>query len=139
MDKPVLGDPAVYPSDEVLASSLGRSKAAYDALFERARAGLPDLEAGWKYYNDGKSWLLKASRKKKTLFWLSAREGSFRTTFYLGAGAGEALLGSALPEGLKEQFRQSAGKKFHGVTVELKAKKDLAAFEGLLALKLENP
>jgi hypothetical protein len=138
MDTPVLGDPEVYPSDEVLGAKLGRSKAAFDALFEKIRAGLPDLEEGWKYYQDGKSWLLKVSRKKKTLFWLSVREGSFRTTFYLGAGAEAAVMGSGLPEEPKEQFRASAAKKFHGVTVEVKAKKDLAAFEELLGIKLDD-
>jgi hypothetical protein len=136
MEKPALGDPGLFPDEAVLAATLGRSKAAYDELLARCGARCPELEAGWKYYNDGKSWLFKAQSKKKSLFWLSARPGSFRTTFYFPTRAEESVLGSELPDSLKEQYGQSAGKKFRGITLELKAKKDLASFEKLLALKI---
>jgi hypothetical protein len=98
----------------------------------------PDFEERWKYYNDGKSWLFNISRKKKTLGWFSVNEGSYRTTFYLSPNGGEALLGSDLPEELKEQYRAAKGKKFRGVTVTVKAKKDLAAYKELLAIKMAS-
>jgi hypothetical protein len=74
MDKPVLGDPSVYPTEEVLSSHLGRSKTAFEALLLWTRGSYPDLAETWKYYKDGKSWHLNVTRKKKILFWLSVGE-----------------------------------------------------------------
>lgn len=84
------------------------------SLFERNRAGHADFVQSWKYYNDGKSWLLNVSRKKKALFWLSVGDGWFRTTFYLSPKAEVAIMGSDLPE-------------------------DLEAYARFLAIKLDNP
>jgi hypothetical protein len=131
-----LGDPDIYPSDEVLASHLGRTKAAFDAMLEFNQAEYPDIEERWKYYNDGKSWLFNVARKKKTLYWLSIGEGWFRATFYLRPEGGEALLASDLPDEYKDQYRSAEGKKMRGVTVVVKTKKDLAAYRELLAIKL---
>lgn len=135
MDKRALGDPEILPSEEVIAGHLGRANAAYLAMLEHNRSAYPDSEERWKYYNDGKSWLFNLSRKKKTLLWLSVEDGFFRATFYLNAAGGEALLGSALPDELKEQFGAAEGKKIRGVTVHVKAKKDLEAYKELLAIK----
>jgi hypothetical protein len=131
----VLGDPALYPSDEVLDAHLGRAAAALAAMREYNRAEHPGLEENWKFYNDYKSWLCKGAVKKKTLFWLSVDEGRFRMTFYLGSGAGEAIYGSSLPDDLKEQYREAEGRKFRGVTLVVKSKKDLASYRELLAIK----
>jgi hypothetical protein len=136
MEPPVLNDPELYPSDEVLALHLGRAKAAFAAMLEGNRSEHPDFEERWKFYNDGKSWLFNVSRKKKTLFWLSVGKGFFRTTFYLGAKAEEALLGSSLPEEIKAQYREAEGKKLRGVTLVARTKKDLEAYKALLAIKL---
>ena len=134
-----LGDPEIYPSDEVLASHLGaRAFAAFSEMLERNRAGLPGSEDRWKYYNDGKLWLFNYSFKKKTLFWLSVEDGRFRTTFYLGPKAEDAVLGSAIPDELKAQYRDAKGRgaKMRGVTATIRTKKDLAVYEALLAIKL---
>jgi hypothetical protein len=133
-----LNDPALFPSDEVLASRLGRAMASLNAMREINKAELPAFEENWKFYNDYKSWLCKAATGKKTLFWMSAGERRFRATFYLGSGVGEAVLGSSLPEELKDQYRESAGKKYHGVTLIVKSKKDLAAYRELLAIKMSE-
>jgi hypothetical protein len=138
MEKRALGDPDILPSPETLAAHLGRANAAFLAMLELNRAEHPDFEERWKYYNDGKQWLFNVARKKKTLFWLSVDEGWYRTTFYLNAAGGEALLGSGLPEDLKEQYRAAEGKKLRGVTVVVKAKKDLETYKGLLAIKMAS-
>ena len=76
----LLRDPDVYPSEEVLAEVLVGSRDAYAAFVKK----LPEfgIELEWRYYNDGKSWLGKCVRKKKTIFWLSIWDGLFKTTFY---------------------------------------------------------
>jgi hypothetical protein len=138
MVKRALCDPETYPSEEVIASHLGKANASFVSMLEHNREEHPDFEERWKFYNDGKSWLYNVSRKKKTLFWLSVEEGFFRATFYLNPEGGEALLGSALPEELKEQYRSAGGKKTRGVTATMKAKKDLAAYKELLAIKMAS-
>ncbi len=86
---------------------------------------------------DGKSWLLKVTRKGKTIFWLSIVDGSFRTTFYFGDKAGRAIARSAISDALKKQFK--GGKhygKIRGVTILYKKKRDVEDARELIELKL---
>lgn len=80
MERPLLNDANIYPTDEVLACVLDKSSEVYQSFV----SGLPkhkvDLE--WRYYNDSKAWLGKATAKKKTVFWMSVWQGFFRVTFY---------------------------------------------------------
>ena len=71
MEPSVLTDPDVRPSEDVIFSHIGRQRAQWEALFRFIHAEHPDFVATWRYYNDGKSWLMNVSRKKKTVFWLS--------------------------------------------------------------------
>jgi hypothetical protein len=136
-EKAMFDDPDVFPSDELIAARLGqRASAAYALLLERALALAPGLSPEWKYYRDGKSWLLKAARKQKTLFWLSVAEGSSRVGFYLGPKAEAAIAASGLPESVKEDFAESRGKKIRGIGLGIRSKKDLEGFEELLKIKL---
>ncbi len=136
MDKPVLSDPAIYPTEEVLSSHLAKAKPSFVSLFRYNHENFPDFVERWKYYNDGKSWLLNVSRKKKTLFWLSVNDGWFRTTFYLNAKAAPRVADTGIPQELKDKFKESEGQKFRGITVVVKAKKDVEVYKELLALKM---
>lgn len=136
MDKPVLSDPSIFPTEEVLFSHLGKAKPSYVLLFQFNHESFPEFVERWKYYNDGKSWLLNVSRKKKTLFWLSVKDGSFRTTFYLNAKAAQLVPGSKIAKELKDQFEETAGQTFRWITVPIRTKKDVEAYKELLALKM---
>jgi hypothetical protein len=135
MDKPVLSDPAIFPTNEVLASHLGKAMSSFALLFQLNHTNFPEFVERWKYYNDGKSWLLNVSRKK-TLFWLSVKEGSFRTTFYLNAKAAQLVPDSKIPQKLKDQFKKSEGEKLRAITVEIKTRKDVEVYRKMLALKM---
>ena len=136
MDKPVLSDPRIFPTEEVIFSHLGRAQPAFKLLFEYNHPNFPDFVERWKYYNDGKSWLMNVSRKKKTLFWLSVKEGAFRTTFDLNSKAAQRVPGTRIPAELKNQFKETEGKAFRGITVLIKSKKDVDVYKELLALKM---
>jgi hypothetical protein len=82
MELPVLTDKNQFPTEEVIHAHIGKSKALWLSLFEHIHTNHADLSEEWRYYNDGKRWLLKVSRKKKTIFWLSISKDAFRTTFY---------------------------------------------------------
>ncbi len=136
MDKPVLSDPAIFPTDQVLSSHLRKALPSFALLFQFNHANFPEFVERWQYYKDGKSWLLNVSRKKKTLFWLSVKDGSFRTTFYLNAKAAQLVPGSKIPKVLQDQFKESEGKTFRGITVVIKTRKDVEVYKEVLALKM---
>ncbi|NLT67636.1 MAG: DUF3788 family protein [Acidobacteria bacterium] len=137
MDKAILSDPDQFPSEEIIFSHLGRAKPLWDSLFGYIHAHHPDVTAEWRYYRDAKSWLLKVTHKKKTIFWSSIEEGSFRTTFYFAGKAEEALMASGLTEALKEQFRNAKpGSKIRGITVQYGGNRDLEDAKILIQLKL---
>jgi len=137
MTTPVLTDPKQFPSDAIVASHLGRRRALWDSLFSFIHAEHPDCVATWRYYNDGKSWLLNVSRKKKTVFWLSLAGNSFRITSYFTDKARDAIRASALADGLKEQFlgRAPVG-KLRAITITFKSKRDVEDAKILVALKI---
>ncbi len=136
MDKAVLSDPAVYPSEEVIASYLKKANAAFRFLFEYNHTDFPELEERWKYYNDGKRWLMNVSKKKKTIFWLSLDKACFRLAFYFSSKYEPVITGSDLPALMKKEYMSSAGKTFRAITLIVKSKKDIEAYKKLLALKL---
>lgn len=82
MEKPLLRDPDVNPSDDILLGVLGDTFPVYDELRERTTGEGFRLTHEWKYYKDGHAWLCKVCHKKKTMFWLSVWDKYFKTTFY---------------------------------------------------------
>lgn len=136
MESRVLSDRDVFPTAEVIFSHLGRRRAIWEALFAFIHAEHPDFVAEWRYYNDGKSWLLNVSRKKKTVFWLSLVGKTFRITGYFTDKARDAVRASALPDELKEQFLgQSPIGKLRAITITFRTKRDVEAAKVLVALK----
>jgi hypothetical protein len=138
MQTPVLSDPDVFPSDKVLARSLKRANPAFLSLLEFNHKRFPRLEERWKYYRDGKSWLMNVSMKKKTLFWLSVGDGFFRVTFYMNREARQLVMKSALGVALKKHVAANIGKQLVGLTLEVKTKKDIEPYEELMRIKLAS-
>jgi len=76
----LLRNPGIQPSEDILRDALGDSFAAWRLFREQ----LPEhgVSMEWRYYNDGKAWLIKATAGKKTVFWGSVWEGFFKTSLY---------------------------------------------------------
>jgi hypothetical protein len=126
-----------HPTEDLIFSHLGKNKVLWITLFEYIHEQHPDIVEEWRYYQDGKSWLLKVTRKAKTVFWLSVIERSFRITFYFTDRAQPFIEKSTLSPALKEQFK--TGKKYgkiRGVTVLFKTKKDCTDAQELIRIKL---
>jgi hypothetical protein len=137
MDLPVLSDKTQFPTDEIIFSHLGKTKDIWASFFGYLHVNYPDITSEWRYYNDGKSWLMKNMLKKKNLFWLSVQKGFFRITFYFTDRAAKAIADSAIPAEMKKQFKD--GKqygKIRGLTVVFKYKKDIETAKTILAIKL---
>lgn len=137
MEPSVLVDPTQVPTDDVVFAHLGKRRALWEALFEHLRTAQPDLISRWRYYNDGKSWLMNVSRTKKTVFWLSVFAGGFSITCYFTERAAEAIEASTLSEGLKTQFLDGRRYgKLGAVTITFTKKRDVEDAKALIALKL---
>jgi hypothetical protein len=76
-----LRDPNKYPDEAVLQNILGDSYLAYKALLEIYDT--MGMVYEWKYYSDGKAWLCKVQKKKKTIVWMSAWKGYMQATIYI--------------------------------------------------------
>jgi hypothetical protein len=136
MEQPVLADKNQFPTEEVIYSHIGKSKQLWLSLFGYIHENHPDFIEQWRYYLDGKSWLLKVSRKAKTIFWLSIVEGSFRTTFYFADKAEEAIAKSSLSDELKKQYRNGKRHgKIRGLTILYKNRRDVEYAKELIEIK----
>ncbi len=137
MEPMVLTDKNQFPTDDVIASHIGKKLALWNALFAHIHAEHPDFVEQWRYYNDGHSWLMNVSRKKKTVFWLGVITGTFRITCYFTDKAAPAIRASTLSAGLKETFL--GGKRFGklgAITITFAKKSDVEDAKALIALKL---
>ncbi len=107
METPMLNDPNIPPTEEVLQQALGECHPVFLQLMESIARPEYLLEANWHYYRDGKSWLCKVCFKKKTVFWLSVWPRMFKTTFYFTEKTGSGIYNLDIDEAIKENFSQN--------------------------------
>lgn len=100
-----LGDENIYPDESVLQGVLGESYGAYLellALFERN-----GLTHEWRYYRDGKAWLCKVQKKKKTIVWMSAWRGYMQAVVYLPVRLIDNVYAMDIAEDRKQKIRDT--------------------------------
>jgi hypothetical protein len=137
MDDLVLTDPRIFPDDSVITQALGKAHPLWLKFFQELRAAHPALATEWRYYNDGKSWLMKVTHKKKTVVWVTVHAGFFRITAYLTEKARAVVEGSDLSDDCKDQFANSKRfGKLIAVSVPFKKKTDVKSGLALVTLKL---
>ena len=104
MEKLVLTDKSIPPTDDLIFSIIGRNRIYWQKLIAGVHQNYPDSQELWKYYNDGKSWLFRMIRKKKTLFWIGVLKDTFRVSFYFGEKAEPLIRNSGLPQKIVDDF-----------------------------------
>ena len=137
MEKPVLTDKNEFPTQDIIFSHIKETKPLWQAVFDYIHKNHPDFSEEWRYYNDGKSWLLKVVRKSKTVFWTSVIKDAFRITFYFTDKAEQAIMDSSISDELKEQFKN--GKKYNkirGLTITFRDDNDVEYAKTIIDLKL---
>lgn len=132
MDPIVLTDPNVQPTEELIFSIIGENSVYWEQIIDYVYENHFDITEEWRFYNDGKSWLYRALRKKKTLYWVGIIKDTFRISFWFGDKAEPVIEASTLPENIKEQFR-NAKRYAHSraVSIEMHSAED---FENVLKL-----
>jgi hypothetical protein len=114
MEVQLLKEYEIFPTQEVLKEVLGEVYEVWESLGTQITQGEFALTPDWNYYKDGKSWLCKVCRKKKTVFWLSVWEGFFKATFFFTEKHLEGIADLDISEQIKDDFCQTkpVGKLF---------------------------
>ena len=132
----VLTDPKVPPTDEIVFSIIGENKNYWEELIEFLYDSYSDISEQWRFYNDGKSWLYRTLRKKKTIYWIGVQKDTFRVSFWFGEKAGPIIEASSLPESVKEEYRNARQYKIgRCVTTIVRTTEDLESLKKLIVLK----
>jgi hypothetical protein len=133
-----LSDKLIFPTDEVLFSIIGDKMDLWHLLMNTVKDKYPDSSGEWNYYNDGKRWLFKMTRKKKTMFWTTVFEDTFRVTFYFGNKAEPIILSSNLPEVIKDDFK--IAKRYgqlRAITIIVNEQSDIDTVLKVISVKLK--
>lgn len=76
-----LRDETIYPDENILSVVLEESFTSYTKLLDLF--SIKEMSCEWRYYQDGKAWLCKVQKKKRTIVWMSAWKGFMQVTVYL--------------------------------------------------------
>jgi len=138
MENLVLSDKSVTPNDDLIFSIIGDKSVLWQKLMEYVQDKYPDAQEQWNYYNDGKNWLFRMIRKKKTLFWIGVLKDTFRVTFYFGDKAEPLIEQSNLPEAMKEEFKTSKRfGKFRGISIKVENAEDIENATKLVNIRIQ--
>jgi hypothetical protein len=102
-----LTDKNIIPTEELIFSLIGSNAVFWHRIMKSAADNYNGISGGWNYYNDGKQWLFKLVQKKKTLFWASLLNDTFRVTFWFGDKAEPFIEEAMLPPAIKDEFRNA--------------------------------
>jgi len=134
MIKQLMKDPNTQITDELLATVLGDSFAAWKTFNESLTSYGISLE--WRYYKDG-GWLMKCTHKKNTIIWGSASDGFFSVSFlfsekpHLRAGVQEL----DIFKDIKNAIISSPGGKWFSVAVDVYNENQLSDVYKLIEYK----
>ncbi len=130
-----LHDESIYPDGKVLGGVLGDSYTAYCELLK-----LFDqygLVYEWRYYHDGKTWLCKVQKKKRTIVWMSAWKGFMQATMYFPERYMGEIEKLDIGEAQKEKIRQTKNTgKSKPCIFEIREQGVLEDFEKVMQFKL---
>ena len=130
-----LRDEAIYPDNGVLCAVLGKSFEAYLSLLDLYKKN--DLVNEWRYYKDGKAWLGKVQKKKKTIVWMSVWKGYTQAAIYFPVRLLNDILALDISEGQKEKIRttKNVGKSKPCI-FDIRDQNDLVDLEKAIQLKI---
>ncbi|HNZ29057.1 MAG TPA: DUF3788 family protein [Candidatus Goldiibacteriota bacterium] len=131
-----LKDEKTYPDEKVLQGILGKSYIAYSSLIELFNNN--EMIHEWRYYRDGKAWLCKVQKKKRTIVWMSAWKGYMKATVYIPKKYLRQIYKLDISDKAKDKIRltKNVGKSKPCI-FEIRDKKILKDFEKVMLLKIE--
>lgn len=134
-----LRDENTRPDPQTIAQALGSSWPAYEKLAGEVARPPFNITFEWRWYNDGKAWLCKATAKGKTVFWLSAWDGYFKTSFYFTEKTGAGLAALEIDPAHKAAFASAKPiGKLIPLTLDIKEERDLEDLLKITGYKLSK-
>jgi lipopolysaccharide biosynthesis glycosyltransferase len=130
-----LTDENTFPDKSVLKKVLGRSYNAYVGLLKLYDNN--DLAYEWRYYRDGKAWLCKVQKKKRTIVWMSAWKGYMQATIYFPERYIDDIFKLSITDDTKDiiQKTKNVGKSKPCI-FEIRNKKALGDLEKVMKFKI---
>ena len=138
MEHIVLTDQSVKPDNDIVFSIIGDKSILWQTIMNYLHENHPDISEEWKFYNDGKSWLFRALKKERTIFWFGVQKDTFRVYFFLGHKADAAVEQSNLPENIKIDFKNSGkDKTTRSISIIMSDLKDVDSVIQLIEIKFK--
>lgn len=138
MEALLLKDPMVIPNDDLVFSIIGDKSILWRRIISYLHENHKDISEVWRFYNDGKCWLFRTLKKKKTIFWVGIIDGTFRVSFYLGGKAEPLIAKSDLPERIKNEFiNDKNNSMFRSITIKMGKGEDAENVIKLIEIKLK--
>jgi len=139
MDAKVLTDESVEPNDEIIFSIIGEKELLWKQTMSYLYDNYEDITEVWKYYKDGKRWLFRTLKKKKTIFWVNILEDTFRIAFWFADKLEPVILQSDLPESIKTEYKNAKRfNKIRGIYIDMQDSEDFQNVKKLIDLKMNN-
>ena len=133
-----LTDRFTTPTDELIFSIIGEKKIFWQRILSYLHDNHTDISEVWRFYDDGKCWLFRTLKKKKTIFWTGLLEGTFRVSFYLADKAISLIAQSDLPERIKTEFANAQSNRFgRSITIRMVNAEDAENVIKLIEIKLK--
>ena len=132
-----LKDESTYPDDNVLRSVLDDSYDAYLKMMDLFAQY--EMHHEWRYYKDGKAWLCKVQKKKKTIVWMSAWKGYMQAAIYFPVRLLDEVLELDISESSREKLlgTKNVGKS-RPFIFEIRTDDVLVDFEKVVAWKIKS-
>ncbi len=131
-----LSDETIYPDDDLLKQVLGRSYNAFCELLKLYDRN--EMTYEWRYYREGKAWLLKVQKKKRTIVWMSAWKGYIKGVMYFAEKYIQDIYTLPISEENKQRIKQTKNVgKSKPCIFEIRNKKVLKDFETVMHFKIK--
>jgi len=138
METHILSDESVKPDDELVFSIIGDRELLWKQTMSYLQDNNKVITEVWKYYKDGKSWLFRAMKKKKTIFWIRLVDDTFRIAFWFAEKLEPIISESDLPERLKKDYEQAKSfNKSRCIYIDMQDAGDLQNVKKLIDLKIK--
>jgi hypothetical protein len=137
MEKPLLENPDINPTAEVLGKVLGTIYPVFREFMDTLESEGFGLNPEWRYYKDGKAWFCKSTFKKKTVVWLSVWSDCFKVAFYFTENSGSGIPGLEIDDSIKEFYlnHKPIG-KLKPIVVEVRTNSQLDDIYALIKYKI---
>lgn len=131
-------DPAIIPTEELIKDALNQKYPWFREIIQHAFDSYKQVSDAWKYYQDGKQWLYRMLYRKKTIFWMSVQQDTFRITFYFSGKSESSVMASNLPEYIKNAYMETRENTFRAISMQITDREQIKLVCQLLDLKIQT-